>query len=274
MTPPSSPRAWLVLVLLLLAPASFVLGWRQRGALEEQRPAAAPPQVCADVRAERPIDHITRAKALVRSSEPGPSTDGFDWAVALLDSEPSLAEAEGELALAGDDRLFARMAGELRREIVARRARIDVLRPEFDHLLEARKIIRSAEHIDGEDSILSMKRLVRASARFPEALEHLSRISPSSPFAPAVAEFRQAIERRKASTVRLRWTEDELAAGSPSARVRRRRAHEPGNADESGLGFTGAGSYADAPLNASGPVHVRDYTRKDGTFVRAHTRSR
>jgi len=39
-------------------------------------------------------------------------------------------------------------------------------------------------------------------------------------------------------------------------------------------GPTGASDGSAAPVNSSGPVHVRGYTRKDGTYVRPHTRSR
>lgn len=268
----STGTSWLLVVALTIAiPIAYALGLhsgRSDGAEAQQaKPASA-------LRASA-LDHVLRAKKLIRATVPSTNVDQFDAAMQLLSGEPELLDAEQELLAAGDDRFTINTVAALRSQIVQRRQTVAALRAEFAHLQSASALMSQAESQQRGSARANSH--VTARKQLAEARLHLAAIPSTSLLNDAATEFRATVRQLEphASSPAI----FDRAAGVGAA-VSERPRSRAGNATlvlgSGGLGCAENGScYGDTSAPGDGKtVEVRGYTRSDGTYVRGHMRSR
>lgn len=83
-----------------------------------------------------------------------------------------------------------------------------------------------------------------------------------------MARVRELLQQLAESRARL-----EATIATADSEVERLRQAESSLTDSDGTGVTVQGSSVPRPTNSGGTVNVRGYYRKDGTYVRPHTRS-
>jgi hypothetical protein len=136
------------------------------------------------------------------------------------------------------------------------------------HLEAASEIVRATNKPEViEDLDATANAIISAAQRFPEAVQHLDAVPPSSPYGARAAALREEISRREKVVARLKSASgpEELrpVSGVPSPV----RPNVGSGCDH------GSCDGVPTAIGVGKTVRVAPYIRKDGTPVQGHNRA-